>query len=35
MSLLMLQMMCLSFGQLAKMIPFQTSNTVGVMSVLL
>ena len=35
MSLLMLHIMCLSFGQFAKMILFPPSSTVGVMSVLL
>ena len=32
MSLLMLHIMCLSFGQLAKIISFPPSNTVGVIS---
>ena len=35
MSLLMLHIMCLLFGQFAKIISFPLSNTVGVISVLL
>ena len=35
MSLLMLQIICLSFSQLAKIISFPASNTIGVISVLL